>query len=100
MQYTIEDYKYDFIYYLSYLKNNSSNLYNINIKELYENNKEKIIYSKDINEFFDNLKNFCLNNLPYYKFGHNHPIDTFYMNKYKKYIDIIKKNVIKIYLIK
>ena len=52
MKYTIEDFKYDFIYYLSYLKNNSPYLYNINIKKLYKEYKNLICDVKDIEHFF------------------------------------------------
>ena len=84
-------YNYDFIYYLNYLKNNSPNLYNIDIKKIY--NKYKHIFydikNKDdimfLNKLFELYFNF--NIFPFEKYGHNMPISLYidkeFLNEYK-----------------
>lgn len=52
MTYSIEDYINDLLYYLNYLKNNSSNCYNINVMKIYNKYKDEIKNIKNINAFF------------------------------------------------
>ena len=79
MNYTKEDYKYDLIYYLSYLKNNSSNCYNINVNKIYNNYKNELNNIKNIKEFFNLLLKINDENFPYNIYGHNNPM-YFYFN--------------------
>ena len=106
MEYTIEDYKYDFIYYLSYLKNNSPNLYNINVKKLYEKFKKEYDYENIKNklEFYQDLQHFYYNNLwNNGLYGHNAPFYLYItkdiLNDYKHsntYLNILKQgNILK-----
>ena len=84
-------YEYYFVYYLCYLKYNSSNLYFINAIEVYEYIKNKICNVKNKVDFFNNLQKFyteILWNEGLY--GHNMPIALYYtkfFNGYKNYTD-------------
>lgn len=80
----LNDYEYDFIYYLSYLKYNSSNLYFINVKKLYNKNKNDVCNAKSKFDFFNKLQSFYFNNLWLNGlYGHNSPFELFDRNYFK-----------------
>ena len=88
-----EDYLYDFIYYLSYLKNNSPIFYNININDYVNKYKKVVCSAKNDLDFLYNLQLFYFNNF----YGQNGPLLLYKpinipnnMNN-KCYLEIINK---------
>ena len=52
MNYSIEDYEYDLLYYLKYFKDNSPICYDIDVNKIYDKYKQRINNITNIKQFF------------------------------------------------
>lgn len=78
MDYTTDNYKEDLLYYLNYLKTNSSNCYNINVNEIYNKYIDELNNINNLDEFSNLLKKIHKENLPFNIYGHNQPKALFF----------------------
>lgn len=78
MNYSIEDYEYDLLYYLKYFKDNSPICYDIDVNKIYDKYKQRINNIINIRQFFKLLITIHNKEMPYNKYGHCFPKCIYY----------------------